>query len=101
MELFAVFCFSFLIAGTTAYAGSWTYPVPGGRNGCPIHCGCSTHGGAHDGMDIIAPQGTNILAAESGTVICSNNSQTGKYDTCPTCKMNGGGFHVGFSMVIL
>lgn len=94
IELFTMVCFSLLMAGTTVCAGSWTYPVPGGRNGCPIHCGCSTHKGAHDGMDIIAPQGTNILAAESGTVICSNNSQTGKYDMCPTCKMNGGGFHV-------
>ena len=60
-------------------AGNLLWPVSGGKLGCGFNCSCATHRGYHNGIDINGvPEGTSIMAAESGVVICSNNTTSGR-----------------------
>lgn len=50
-------------------ATEYFFPVPGYSFGsCQLNCNCSGHKGNHNGADITAPRGSQIVAAHSGTV---------------------------------
>ena len=77
-------------------AGNLLWPVSGGKLGCGFNCSCATHRGYHNGIDINGvPEGTSIMAAESGVVICSNNTTSGRTEKCNRgCQGQGNGHHV-------
>ncbi len=75
--------------GTTVVpSGSgYTWPVPGYYDGSPFG---EDRGYSHMGKDIIAPMGTAVVAAESGTVVTSNNSCSHNYGKSGSCGCGGG-----------
>ncbi len=61
----------------SSYFGSRSSPLAGGSS-------------YHKGIDLAAPLGTSILAAESGTVIATNKSCTHNYGKSSSCGCGGG-----------
>lgn len=74
--------------------GTLQFPCPGfsrissrfGSRGAPL-AGGSTY---HKGVDLAAPMGTSILAAESGTVIAVSKTCTHNYGKSKSCRCGGG-----------
>ncbi len=74
--------------------GTLQFPCPGfsrissrfGSRGAPL-AGGSTY---HKGVDLAAPMGTSILAAESGTVIAVSKTCTHNYGKSKSCGCGGG-----------
>ena len=54
--------------------GSLAFPVPGGIRFSPFG---NRHGENHEGLDISAPSGTPVLAADDGKVVYSDNAIRG------------------------
>ncbi len=80
--------------GGSYSGGSLQFPCPGfsrissrfGSRGAPL-AGGSTY---HKGVDLAAPMGTSILAAESGTVIAVSKTCTHNYGKSKSCGCGGG-----------
>lgn len=82
-------------SGAPSYSGgTLQFPCPGftrvssrfGSRGSPLAGGSSYH----KGVDLAAPKGANILAAESGTVITVYNGCTHNYGKSKSCRCGGG-----------
>lgn len=66
----------------------YTWPTPG-YYGIASPYG-EDRGYSHSGLDIAAPMGATVVAAESGTVVSSNNSCTHNFGKSGSCGCGGG-----------
>ncbi|MCR5652770.1 MAG: peptidoglycan DD-metalloendopeptidase family protein [Ruminococcus sp.] len=68
----------------------YTWPTPGYYMDCVLSPFGEDRGYSHMGIDIGAPMGATVVAAESGTVIASNNSCTHNFGKSGSCGCGGG-----------
>lgn len=75
--------------------GSYKFPVPGYSYGtCQLNCQCDDHKNTgHKGVDISAPKGTRIIAANSGkvTILSTCTENYNKSGKCPCGKCGNAG----------